>query len=133
VATTEKVVDRAADLERYIELRAFELLVSSNCALGQVLNDHLHSFDLEDGLEIVPEDKGKGLNALWAELMPEEFEGSTGGDVVGARVDLLLARMVRSITPDVVERTAQHFESLATLLLKDVHQELEEQAVSDAG
>jgi hypothetical protein len=107
------------EIQRYMELSALELLVSSGFALGGALSEHLEHVDLEDGYDIRPHDDKPGLIDSFNAIMTEKFDSSREGRLFHARGSLLLARMLRSITPEVVNEAASYFEALAAHHLED--------------
>ena len=102
--------------ERYIELQALETLLS-NRALGEPFAEHIKSFSIDGGevIDITPGDGSgmPGLCTLFNEIYPDDpMETDPLHWLIDARADLLTARLLRSITPEVIEESASYFEKL---------------------
>lgn len=110
----------AEEVDRYIELDALETLLTSGYALGGAIRKHLKAVDIkEQGFDLIPLDDQPGLIDLFGRVMPDEVEGSPAGSLIHARVDLTIARMLRSITPEQLAWSASYFEALADSHLRN--------------
>lgn len=111
-SSTAVVDSRAEKLERYIELHALDLLLTSNFALGEIINEQLGTVDVEDGNLF----EGAELMRLYGELDPDEpSSDDLAGVLANVRADLLLARLLRAIAKNtkLIEQRARYFEGLA--------------------
>lgn len=111
----------ADEIDRYIELDALEVLLTSGFALGPAIHPHLHAIDIEtEGLDLIPlTDTQSSLLGLFSRVMPDEVEVSREGQLIHARTELTVARLLRSITPELVDSAATYFEGLAAMHLQD--------------
>ena len=100
-------------VERYIELAALEHLLT--CDLADVLAPFLTTFDLSEGLNVgTNADRGPNLQALFPVVVPSEIDGGAAEAwLVEVRIELLVARMLRALTPDVIEAMASRWDGLA--------------------
>ncbi|HXH89382.1 MAG TPA: hypothetical protein VNI55_12345 [Gaiellaceae bacterium] len=105
------VVSRHVKREQYIELAALELLLTSNYALGDALEPLLKTIDLTEGVNLSV--RGSDLDGLFGEVMPDD-EDQLDALVISGRHELLVARMLRAITPDVIAESAAYFERIGT-------------------
>ena len=94
----------------YNELAALEVAISSDLALGQAFEEVLEHLDISEGFEMRPLAwRGPSLAEAFSQVVDEQDEDY----LRQASENLLTARLIRAITPDVVERSAGYFERLA--------------------
>jgi len=105
------VVSRHVKREQYIELAALEILLTSNYALRFALEPLLKTINLDEGVDLSVRGSGENLDDLFGEVMPDDEE-SVDALVTHGRHELLVARMLRAITPDVIAESAAYFEKL---------------------
>jgi hypothetical protein len=105
--------------ELYIEVAALETLLTSDYALGEVFETLLSSVGLDAGLDLHPNGQGPNLRRLFTEFVADD---DTPADLlVHARHELLVARLLRAITPEQLTAAAAHFERIAAEKLQRAH------------
>jgi hypothetical protein len=96
----------------YRELSALEIAISSTCALGAAFQEILHHIDIREGFDMKPLTARDGLPSLaaaFSQVVPENEDDF----ISQANEEMLVARLLRAITPEVVEQAASYFEDLA--------------------
>lgn len=106
----------------YRELNALEIVLSSNYALGDAFQEHLQAVDLSEGLNLQPGGPGNppSLWQAFGEVVPDDEDARPADKVRQAREHLLIARLLRAITPELIDESASYFEGLAAENLADV-------------
>jgi hypothetical protein len=120
VATQEKFSPETL-VETWVELNALDVLLTSGFALGRVFKKHLSVVLDEDGVNLdLDRDDVPDLQTAFAFTYPPHDDHTLQAKVAGARSDLLIARLLRSITPEVIEESASYFEGLAATQLEEL-------------
>lgn len=123
------------ELERYIELGALELLLTSDCALAPCFDRLLKTVNLTDGMNLAPHGGGPDLSTAFAVAIPSDddtLERMNGPDrlVMDARKELLVETMLRSITPEAIDQATDYFHTIAMSKLEQAGAQLD--GASDA-
>jgi hypothetical protein len=110
----------ALEIERYIQLDALWLIATGG-RLGDRFNDLLPDLCVDD-IDLVERTGGESTShaELFERIVPSGDEDSPRVKLIGARVELLAARLLRSIDPKQLEREARQFDLLAAASLAAV-------------
>ena len=110
--------------ERYIALYALEMVMTSGYALGEMFGEIVDAkvLDFGNGFDLHPRDEGPSEDECFMTAMPQERDETVEGKVISARVDLLIAKLLRSITPAAIEEKAAYFTALAEVRLDEASQ-----------
>ena len=122
----------ANPVERYIELAALETMLTSGLALGQFFDDHIKTIDsLNDDHIDVKAGDNPSLDELFSLVCSGEDEETVEQLLIEARIELLMATMLRSIMPRRVAEAADYFHQLGTEKTAAAHRMMRGEA-SDA-
>jgi hypothetical protein len=98
-------------VERFIYLHALDVLLTSDFALGQFLEDP--DGLLKEGFDLHPEDGTLSLNEAFTRAMPDDEE-TVEALLIHSRIEFLVESMLRSITPEGVAAAADYFHAIGT-------------------
>jgi len=105
---------RPATRRYYAELDALDLLLTSDYALGKVVRSYV-SFPV-DSIDYQPSGYPSLLDAF-SKIVPDSDDDND--EVRQAYTCSLVAKLLRAITPELIDEAATHFENLAVGHLHD--------------